>query len=125
MAYTETIELTQNDTLPTIRFFLRDSAEPVGTYLDKRDPETWKPFDITHKKAYVAIREIGTDVVLSTHELIPIDSASGEVALVLPCDPKAFPNAGNFEGEVRIVNDFDCGELTLIDKLRFKIIEEF
>lgn len=125
MDYLPTIELVQNDTLPDIRFTLRDSMEAAGSYLDSRDPSTWKPIDITNKRVYMRIRELGSKETLNEYELIPLDSAAGEVLLRLPCDPKAFPNVGIFEGEVRIENDEDCGEQTVTERFKFKVIEEF
>lgn len=125
MQHLPTIELVQNDTLPDIKFTLRDSMEAANNYLDSRDSSTWKPIDITNKRVYMRIRLLGSTETLNEFELIPVDSANGEVLLRLPCDPKAFPNVGVYEGEVRIENDQDCGEQTLTERFKFKVIEEF
>lgn len=125
MNYTNTIELVQNDTLPDIKFTLKDSMEAATNYLDPRDSDTWKPIDITNKKVYMKIRKYGDTTTIDEHLMIPIDSAAGKVLLRLPCDPKAFPEVGVYEGEVRIVNDGDCGEQTLTERFKFKVVEEF
>lgn len=125
MDYVDTIELVQNDTLPDIKFTLKDSMEAQDSYLDPRDPDTWKIIDITGKRVYMRLRKLGSSDTLSEHELIPVNSVAGEVLISLPCDPKAFPEEGIYEGEIRIENDEDCGEQTLTERLKFRIIEEF
>lgn len=125
MQYLDTIELVQNDTLPDIRFFIKDSQDAVGTYLDPRDSDTWAPIDLTNKTALIKIRKVGCTAVLSTHQLVPLDSANGEVVFVMTCDPKVFEDIGDYEGEVSVLNSEDCGEQTLTERFRFKVIEEF
>lgn len=125
MRYLDTIELVQNDTLPDIRFFIKDSQEAAADYLDPRDSDTWAAIDLSNKKAVMKIRKLGCGDVLSQHDLIPLDSANGEVVFVMTCEPRVFPDIGNYEGEVSVLNNGDCGEQTITERFRFRVIEEF
>lgn len=125
MQYLDTIELVQNDTLPDIKFTIRDSQDPVGNYLDPRDSDTWKPMDISDKNVYMRIRRLGETATLNDFQLIPLDSANGVVVLRLPSDPKAFPEVGVYEGEVRMLDMAGTGEQTITERFKFRVIEEF
>jgi len=49
-SHAETIYLVRRDNLPTIDFCLKDNERAApGYHLDPRDPDTWRPVDITGK----------------------------------------------------------------------------
>lgn len=125
MAYYETINLVANDTKPYIDIILRDSNKPVsGMNLDPDDPTTWLPIDLTGKKVKVHFRAIGTKDVLDTLDCMRhAPYTDGKCSLIWNPTTLQVP-AGTYEGEVFLEYD-DGNILTVFDRLKFKIREDF
>lgn len=122
MAYAATIEMVQGDDLPAIAFKIRDRNTPVdGVELDARDPETWRPLDLTDKTVVADVRERGAAEVLETIPVIIIDPLTGAVALNI-IDATFKENAGSFEVETVVTTAAQLQQ-TVYDMALIKIRE--
>jgi hypothetical protein len=123
MAYIETIKLVTGDTLPDLRFELKDSSQAaVGARYDENDSTTWAPLDITDASVRLRIREIGSDVIISNIQGVLSDPTNG--AVIFPFTQDSFTASGLFEGEVEIT--FATGGIqTMYDLVKFKVRSDF
>lgn len=123
MAYIDTIKLVTGDTLPDLRFALKDaSSAPAGVRYDPNDSSTWAPIDITGATVRLRIREIGDASILATIVGTVTDAEAGVV--VFPFTQDSFTTSGLFEGEVEIT--FSTGGIqTMYDLVKFKVRSDF
>lgn len=125
MAYYETINLVANDTKPYIDIVLRDSNKPLpGINLDPDDPTTWHPIDLTGVTVKVHFRAIGTKEILDTLDCVKhAPYKDGKCFMVWNPETLAV-KAGTYEGEVFLEYE-DGNTLTIFDRLKFKVREDF
>ena len=99
MAYSDTVDLVQGDTLPKLKFTLKDSAEAASGYsLDPDDPTTWAPINLTGATVRLRIREVGSTTVKSTLTMAITSATTGEVETDFPTG--TLDTAGVFEAEI-------------------------
>ena len=123
MAYIETIKLVTGDTLPDLRFELKDSnAAAVGKNYDANDSSTWAPIDLTDSSLKLYIREIGESTILKTLSGVISNAAEGKV--IFPFTNNAFENDGIYEGEVEITYS-SGGIQSMYDLVKFKVRSDF
>ena len=125
MAYFETINLVQGDTLPQLNFTLRDSKTAVaGKILDENDSSTWAIIDITGYTIHFKFRAVNSSTVLFTESLgITAPASNGECYMSWP-DGSLDVAVGMYEGELQLTDNNDKIQ-TIYDKLKFKVIEQF
>lgn len=123
MAYIETIKLVTGDTLPDLRFELKDSSQgAIGATYDENDSATWAPINISGATVRLRIREIGSDAIISNIQGVISDGENGVV--VFPFTQDSFTASGLFEGEVEIT--FAAGGIqTMYDLVKFKVRSDF
>ena len=101
MAYIETIKLVTGDTLPDLRFELKDASKaPDGQRYDANDSLTWAPIDLTGATTKLRIREIGESAILKEISGVISDETGG--VTIFPFTGTPFLTDGLFEGEVEI-----------------------
>jgi len=127
MAYFETINLVQGDTLPQLNFTLRDSKTAIVTnpvtILDENDSSTWAIIDITNYTIHFKFRAVNSSTVLFTESLGITSASGGTCYMSWPADSLDVP-AGMYEGELQLT-DNNSKIQTVYDKLKFKVIEQF
>ena len=123
MAYLETLKLVTGDTLPDLRFVLKDSSEsPEGVAYDANDSATWAPIVLTGAAVLLRIRLIGGTALTATITGVISDGANGGV--LLPFTGNSFDNSGLYEGELEIT--FANGGIqTVYDLVKFKVRNDF
>ena len=123
MAYIETIKLVTGDTLPDLRFTLKDSNTGASSAVyDANDSETWAPINITGATVRLRIRKIGETTVSATIVGTIADATNG--AVVFPFTSDSFLEDGLFEGEVEVT--FSSGGVqTVYDLVKFKVRNDF
>lgn len=123
MAYIDTIKLVTGDTLPDLRFELKDSSKsPDGVRYDENDSDTWAPLDLTDTTVRLRIREVGGAVVLST--IVGVLASPENGVVVFPFTQDSFDASGIYEGEVEITY-VDGGIQTMYDLVKFKVRSDF
>lgn len=123
MAYSETINLVKDDTLPLLYFTLKDSNKAaVGSVLDPDDPDTWAPIDLTSCTVLLKIRTVGSTEVKSTVTCTLDDASNGKVFAQF--DSTTLDTAGVFEGEIEITKS-NGGIQTVYDLVRLKVRNDF
>lgn len=123
MAYSETINLVRNDTLPELTFALKDSNQPAeGKKLDPNNSDTWGPVQLGQATVKLRIREIGSTNVKATLVCTVIDPLLGTVATSFP--EGTLDKEGLFEGEIELVFN-DGGRQTVSDLVKFKVRGDF
>lgn len=123
MAYQDTIELVQSDTLPDLVITLRDQNKAASGYtLDPSDPTTWAPIDLTGCTVVVKFRKIGTTTVLATMTCTITDATNGRCVMAWTAGVLA--EAGSYEAEIEITYP-DTRVQTVVDLLKFKVRPEF
>lgn len=125
MAYYNTINLVANDTQPEINLTLLDrNTAAVGVNLDLDDPTTWAPIDLTSATVRVKFRALGTTTLLDTLSCVRVAPYTDGVCFMVWNDDTLAVDAGTYEGEIEIT--YDNGKvLTLFDRLKFKVREDF
>ena len=125
MAYYETINLVAGDTKPELNFTLRDSNTAAsGKTLDPDDPSTWEPIDLTNSTVKVRFRKLGDSTVLDTMTCGKhAPYSDGRVFMQWNPTTLEVP-AGTYEGEIEITDSTD-GVMTIFDKLKFKVRDDF
>lgn len=122
MAYSSTIKLVTNDSLPEMLLTLKNKNEAaVGQELDENDPNTWKPIDLIGATLKMYVREIDTTSILSTLTGIVLEAANGVAAFSFIGNE--FTAAGVYEGEIEIT--FTNGVQTIYDLIKFKVRDDF
>ena len=123
MAYSDTLELVQGDTLPRVVFTLKDKSEAAsGAVLDPNDAATWAPINLTGATVRLRIRELGSSTVKATMTMTVSDATNGVASTDFPSP--ALDTAGTFEGEIEAV--FADGSIqTVVDLLKLKVRAQF
>ena len=123
MAYLDTIKLVTGDTLPDLRFVLKDQSEsPAGVTFDANDSTTWAPIDITGATVRLRIRKIGSTDIDATISGVLSDPSNGVV--IIPFTSDSFSASGLYEGELEVT--FSSGGIqTVYDLVRFKVRNDF
>ena len=124
MAYYEEINLVAGDSKPEINFTLKDSnTAAAGLTLDPDDPATWGIIDITDPTVTVKFRALGSSTVLDTMTCIKVVPADGTCYMPWGSDTLDVA-AGTYEGEISLTYT-SGGVLTLFDRLKFKVRDDF
>ena len=125
MAYYETINLVANDTKPEINLTLKDNTTAAaGLTLDPDDSATWSPIDISDPAVTVKFRALGASTVLDTMTCVKVAPfTDGKCYMPWGADTLAV-SAGTYEGEISLVYT-SGGVLTLFDRLKFKVRDDF
>lgn len=123
MAYSDTLELVQGDTLPRVVVTLKDASEAAsGATLDPNNPDTWAPIDLNGATVRLRIRELGSSTVKSTLTMTVSDPDNGIATTDFPAP--ALDKAGIFEGEIEAT--FQDGSIqTVVDLLKLKVRAAF
>ena len=124
MAYYEEINVVAGDTKPEINFTLKDSnTAAAGLTLDPDDSSTWGIIDITDPTVTVKFRALGGSTVLDTMTCIKVVPANGTCYMPWGSDTLDVA-AGTYEGEISLTYT-SGGILTLFDRLKFKVRDDF
>ena len=124
MAYYEEINLVAGDTKPEINLTLKDSnTAAAGLTLDPDDSDTWSAIDISDPAVTVKFRALGASTVLDTMTCIKTAPTDGKCYMPWGTDTLAV-SAGTYEGEISLTYT-SGGILTLFDRLKFKIRDDF
>ena len=124
MAYYEEINLVAGDTKPEINLTLKDSnTAAAGLTLDPDDSSTWGIIDITDPTVTVKFRALGASTVLDTMTCIKVVPADGTCYMPWGSDTLDVA-AGTYEGEISLTYT-SGGILTLFDRLKFKVRDDF
>ena len=124
MAYYEEINLVAGDSKPEINFTLKDSnTAAAGLTLDPDDSDTWSAIDISDPAVTVKFRALGASTVLDTMTCIKTVPIDGKCYIPWGADTLAV-SAGTYEGEISLTYT-SGGILTLFDRLKFKIRDDF
>jgi len=124
MAYYEEINVVAGDTKPEINFTLKDSnTAAAGLTLDPDDSSTWGIIDITDPTVTVKFRALGGSTVLDTMTCIKVVPANGTCYMPWGSDTLDVA-AGTYEGEISLTYT-SGGTLTLFDRLKFKVRDDF
>ena len=124
MAYYADINLVANDTKPEINLTLKDnSTAAAGLTLDPDDSSTWALIDISDPTVVVKFRALGASTVLDTMTCIKTVPIDGKCYIPWGADTLAV-SAGTYEGEISLTYT-SGGILTLFDRLKFKIRDDF
>ena len=124
MAYYADINLVANDTKPEINLTLKDSnTAAAGLTLDPDDSDTWSAIDISDPAVTVKFRALGASTVLDTMTCINTVPIDGKCYIPWGADTLAV-SAGTYEGEISLTYT-SGGILTLFDRLKFKIRDDF
>lgn len=123
MAYSDTLELVQGDTLPRVVVTLKDASEAAsGATLDPNNPDTWAPIDLNGATVRLRIRELGSSTVKSTLIMTVSEPDNGVATTDFPAP--ALNTAGIFEGEIEAT--FQDGSVqTVVDLLKLKVRAAF
>ena len=124
MAYYEEINLVAGDTKPEINLTLKDSnTAAAGLTLDPDDSATWGIIDISDPTVTVKFRALGASTVLDTMTCIKVVPADGTCYMPWGSDTLDVA-AGTYEGEISLTYT-SGGILTLFDRLKFKVRDDF
>lgn len=123
MAYSQTIYLVQNDTLPQLKITLRDQNEAAtGQTLDPDNELTWKPIVLTGATPRLKVREAGAAELTTTVTGTVIDAINGVCAFAFETGDLA--GAGVYEAELEV--QFASGNIqTVYDLIKLQVREEF
>lgn len=123
MAYSETLNLVQGDTLPQLKLTIRNQNEAApGTVLDETDPNTWKIVNLTGSTVRLKIREVGGTTLKDTVTGDVIDPVNGVV--VFQFNPTTLDTAGVFEAEVEVTTNTNQIQ-TVYDLIKLQVREQF
>jgi hypothetical protein len=123
MAYSETINLVQGDTLPQLKITLRDQNTPApGKTLDPEDPTTWMPLNLSGATVRMKIREVGDTALKDTITGIVLVAADGIAAFVF--NPATLDTAGVYEAEVEYQSQTGAIQ-TVYDLIKLQVREQF
>ena len=125
MAYYEEINLVAGDSKPEINFTLKDSnTAAAGLTLDPDDSSTWALIDISDPTIVVKFRALGASTILDTLTCTKVAPyTNGACFMTWGADTLAV-SAGTYEGEIELTYS-DGGILTLFDRLKFKVRDDF
>ena len=125
MAYYETINLVARDTKPEVNLTLKDSnTAAAGLTLDPDDSSTWAPIDITNPSIKVKFRALGSSSVLDTMTCTKVAPYTNGICFMPWNADTLSVSAGTYEGEIELTYAAG-GILTLFDRLKFKVRDDF
>lgn len=123
MAYSETINLVQGDTLPQIKVTIRDkNVAAIGATLDPEDETTWAVVNLTGCTVRMKIRELGSTTIKSTLTAVILAPVQGEA--VFAFDPNTLDTAGIFEAEIEYESSTG-GIQSVYDLIKLQVREQF
>lgn len=123
MAYSETIQLVQGDTLPQIKITIRDqNAAAPGKKLDPEDPTTWAVVNLSGATVRMKVREVGGTTLKDTLTGVVTNASAGECVFIF--DPDTLNEAGVFEAEIEYTNS-GGGVQTVYDLIKLQVREQF
>lgn len=123
MAYSETINLVQGDTLPQLRLTIRDqNTAAAGKTLDPEDQTTWAIVDLTGATVRLKVREIGGTTLKDTITGQVTDGPNGKVVFVF--SSTTLDTAGVYEAEVEMTTSIG-GIQTVYDLIKMQVREQF
>lgn len=115
------VKLVQSDDLPSVSFSIKDANRAAeGMVLDRKDPETWRPVDLTGAVVSAAVSDAGSNKQIDVVEVYVISPLTGEVMLYLN-NCTFIGKAGLYDCEVTV--DFPIGQQTVYDMLTFDVRE--
>ena len=125
MAYYADINLVANDTKPEINLTLKDNGTAAaGLTLDPDDSSTWALIAISDPPIVVKFRALGASSILDTLTCTKVAPyTNGACFMTWGADTLAV-SAGTYEGEIELTYT-DGGILTLFDRLKFKVRDDF
>jgi hypothetical protein len=123
MAYSDTVLLVTNDSLPELTLTLKDkNTAASGQVLDEDNSDTWEPVDLTGATVRFRVRPIGSTTLTATLVCTVTDATNGKVVTNFPTG--TLTTAGNYEGEIEIT--YSTGAMqSVYDLIRFKVRSEF
>ena len=125
MAYYADINLVANDTKPEINLTLKDSnTAAAGLTLDPDDSDTWSPIDISDPAVTVKFRALGASTVLDTMTCVKVAPFTNGKCYMPWGATTLNVSAGTYEGEISLTYT-SGGILTLFDRLKFKVRDDF
>ena len=125
MAYYETINLVASDTKPEINLTLKDNTTAAaGLTLDPDDSSTWALIDISDPAVTVKFRALGSTTVLDTMTCVKVAPYTNGVCYMPWGATTLDVAAGTYEGEISLTYT-SGGILTLFDRLKFKVRDDF
>ena len=116
-----TIRLVQGDDLPGVSLYIRDSNKAAtGQELDRKDPSTWAPVNLTGAFLSTAVSELGANKQTDTVVIAIADAPNGKVIMHL--DDSSFMNkVGQYDCEITV--QFPAGRPTVYDRVIFDVKE--
>lgn len=115
------VKLVQSDDLPSVSFSIKDANRAAeGMVLDRKDPETWRPVDLTGAVVSAAVSDAGSNKQIDVVEVYVISPLTGEVMLYLN-NCTFIGEAGLYDCEITV--DFPIGQQTVYDMLTFDVRE--
>lgn len=116
-----TIRLVQGDDLPGVSLYIRDSNKAAaGQELDRKDPSTWAPVNLTGAFLSTAVSVIGVNKQIDTVVIAIADAPNGKVIMHL--DDSTFMNSvGQYDCEITV--RFPAGQQTVYDRVIFDVKE--
>lgn len=108
MAYSETVDMVKNDTLPSIVFTIVN-------------PTTGDPVDLTGATCRLRIRKKDVGTLKTTLVCAAVDLPEGQVSTNFPSG--TFDEAGIYEAEMEITF-ISGGVQTVFDMIKFNVREE-
>lgn len=123
MAYSQTLDVVQGDTLPQLTVTLRDAntAAP-GKVLDPENPATWAVINLTGGTVALKLRVPGEAELKDTLAAFLTDAENGKATFLF--NETTLDAAGTLEGEIEYT-DADGGVQTVYDLIKLRIREQF
>lgn len=123
MAFSQTLEIVQGDTLPVLVTTIADSSTAKsGFTLDVNDSSTFAPIDVTGATIRLYIRAIGSTTLTDTITASIADGPNG--VIYFNFDSDTWDSAGTYEGEIEVT--FSGGGIqTMQDLIKFKVRAQF
>lgn len=116
-----TIRLVQGDDLPGVSLYIRDSNKAAtGQELDRKDPSTWAPVNLTGAFLSTAVSELGVNQQIDTVVIALADAPNGKVIMHLD-DSTFMNNVGQYDCEITV--QFPAGRQTVYDRVIFDVKE--
>ena len=116
-----TIRLVQGDDLPGVSLYIRDSNKAAtGQELDRKDPSTWAPVNLTGSTMTAAVSPVGENRQIDTVFVVPVVAAEGKVLLHLD-DCTFLEKPGQYDCEITV--QFPAGQQTVYDRIIFDVKE--
>lgn len=113
------VKLVQSDDLPSVSFSIKDANRAAeGMVLDRKDPDTWRPVNLTGATVTAAVADSGSSSRVDTVECYVIDAILGEVMLYFN-NCMFISEAGLYDCEITV--EFALGQQTVYDMLTLDV----